>query len=273
MIDLGQAAVMGLVQGLTEFLPISSAGHLILIPAILGWSGPITGLEFTVALHLGTLLALMAVFWKDWIELLGAAASSLGRRSLDPQSRLAWLIVLATIPAAVAGGFFEKVVESLFRSPAMVASTLIAFALVLGAADRWSRKVSDEHVLRAPGALAVGCAQALALIPGVSRSGITIATGLTLGLTRQAAARFSFLLSAPIIAGAGVKEAYDMFKTGSVPSDLLPYGVGILVSGLAGFVSIRWLLAYLGRGSLMPFVAYRVMVGLAVLAMVAIGRL
>ncbi|HEY3118035.1 MAG TPA: undecaprenyl-diphosphate phosphatase [Chloroflexota bacterium] len=274
-IDLWQAVVMGVVQGFTEFLPISSSGHLILVPALLGWQdSPVDQLEFTVALHGGTLIALLAVFWRDWVELIGAALRSLGRRSLKvPNSRLAWLLVLGTLPGAIAGALFEKKIEDALRAPLVVGITMAGVALVLAAADIWSRKNQDEHSLGATGAFGIGCAQALALVPGVSRSGITISAGLGLGLTRSAAARFSFLLSAPIVAGALVKEGYDVVRAGLPPGEAVGFAVGVLAAAISGFIAIRWLLRYLARGSLMPFVAYRLIVGGIVIVLALAGRI
>jgi undecaprenyl-diphosphatase len=274
-IELWQAALLGVVQGLTEFLPVSSAGHLILVPALLGWGdSPLTRLEFTVALHLGTLLALLGVFWRDWLRLVRAFLLALGRRSFaDPDARLAILIALGTIPGALAGAAFAKTIEATLRSPVIVGVMMVSVGLLLWAADHWSTRLHDETSLRAPGALAIGVAQAIAIIPGVSRSGITIATGLLLGLTRPAAARFSFLLSAPIIIGAGLKEGWDVAKAGGLAvADPIAYAVGIAAAAISGFMAIRWLLRYLGRGSLAPFVVYRIAVGLAVIALAVSGR-
>lgn len=264
-----------MVQGLSEFLPISSAGHLILVPAILGWTdSPLTSLEFTVALHAGTLVALLAVFWRDWTRLGVAAATAVLRLSVGaPESRLAWSIVVGTIPAAVVGILIEPLVESRLRSPAVVGAMMVGIALVLAVADRWSRQSRDEWSLGIGGALSIGFAQALALVPGVSRSGITIAAGLGLGLTRAAAARFSFLLSAPIIAGADAKQALDLLRTDLTGGNFAAYAVGIAAAAISGYAAIRWLLAYLARGSLMPFVLYRLGVGLVVLGLVFMGRI
>lgn len=274
-IEIWQAALLGVVQGLTEFLPISSAGHLILVPALLGWvDSPLTRLDFTVALHLGTLAALLAVFAADWIRLARAGLIAVLRRSLaDADARLALLIVLATIPGALAGALFEQAIEAALRAPVTVGVSMVAVGLVIGAADRWSLRLRDERSLRPPGALAVGIGQAFAIIPGVSRSGITMAVGLALGLTRPAAARFSFLLSAPIIAGAALKESYNLLRAGGLAStELTAYAVGIGAAAISGFMAIRWLLSYLARGSLMPFVVYRLVVGTVVIGLAVAGR-
>lgn len=273
-IELWQAALLGVVQGVTEFLPISSAGHLILVPALLGWpDSPLTRLDFTVALHVGTLIALVAVFWSDWISLGRAVLVAAGRRSLgDPRARLALLIVLATIPAALAGVFLERAVEAALRSPTTVGIMMCGVGLLMGAADRWSLRLRDELSLGPLGALGIGVGQAIAIIPGVSRSGITIAGGLAFGLTRTAAARFSFLMSAPVVAGAALKQGVDLAQGGGLNLiDLTAYSVGVGAAAVSGFVAIRWLLGYLGRRSLTPFVVYRLVVGGAVILLAAGG--
>lgn len=273
--EVWQAALLGVVQGLTEFLPISSTGHLILVPALLGWRGGLVdSLQFDVALHLGTLVALLAVFWRDWLILAGAALRSLARRSLaDSQARLAWLIVLGTIPGVIAGVLLQKQVETTLRSPVVIGVTMVLVGLLLALLDRSARQTRDEYSLGAFGAFAVGVGQALALIPGVSRSGSTIATGLGLGLTRASAARFSFLLSTPIVAGALVKEGVDVARQGIGAGEAPVFAVGILAAAISGYACIRFLLAYLRRRSLMPFVIYRVVAGAGVLILAANGRL
>ncbi len=259
----------------TEFLPVSSTGHLILVPAILGWRGGIVdSLKFDVALHLGTLIALLAVFWRDWLELIEAALASLARRSLaDAHARLAWLIVLGTIPGAMAGALLQKQVETTLRSPLVIGAAMVLVALVLALLDRLGPQTRNEYSLGPVGALAIGIGQAVALIPGVSRSGSTIATGLGLGLTRPSAARFSFLLSTPIIAGALAKEGLDVARQGLGADERLVFAVGIVAAGISGYLCIRFLLAYLRRHSLMPFVIYRIVAGGAVLLLAANGRL
>jgi undecaprenyl-diphosphatase len=273
--ELWQAALLGIVQGLTEFLPVSSTGHLILVPALFGWRGSVVdSLQFDVALHLGTLIALLAVFWRDWLSLAGAAVGSLRHRSVaDPQARLGWLIVLATIPGVAAGLLLESEVETTFRSPLVVGMAMVVVALILAFLDRVGSQTRDELSLGAGGALAVGVGQALALIPGVSRSGSTIATGLGLGLTRASAARFSFLLSTPIIAGALAKEALDVGRGGLSSAELPVFVVGIIAAGLAGYACIRFLLAYLRTHSLMPFVIYRLVVGRMVIFLALNGAI
>jgi len=273
--ELWQAAVLGVVQGLTEFLPVSSTGHLILVPAVFGWTdSTLNTLEFDAALHLGTLAALLAVFWRDWIGLARAALVGLKDRSVDDgQARLAWLLLLGTIPGVVAGVLFEKQVETALRSPVVVGAAMVGVGILLALIDWVSRRVRDEYSLGPAGALAIGVGQALALVPGVSRSGSTIAVALSLGLTRAAAARFSFLLSTPIIAGAVAKQLLDLAQRGLPASELAALAVGIAAAAISGYACIRFLLAYLRVRSLLPFVAYRVVAGSGVLLLAATGRI
>jgi undecaprenyl-diphosphatase len=270
-----KAVVLGIVQGLTEFLPISSTAHLILVPELLGWREEIFNrLSFDVALHLGTLVALLAVFWRDWAVLIAAGLRSLTTRSLaDPNARLAWLLALGTLPGAIAGALLQKHVETTLRSPLIIGIAMVGVALILAVVDRVSSLSKDEKDLGPGQALAIGIGQAFALIPGVSRSGATIAVGLMAGLTRSAAARFSFLLSTPIIGGAIAKQFLDLGRQG-VPSSEAPLLVaGILASAITGYAAIRFLLAYLRRRSLMPFVIYRVLLGILVIVLTLTGRL
>jgi undecaprenyl-diphosphatase len=271
--DLIQAAVLGVVQGLTEFLPISSTGHLIVVPALLGWDSPLVHrLDFRIALHLGTAVAVVGVFWRDWFTLSGAALRSLRDRSLvEPEARLAWLIALGTIPAAAAGALFAQEVECVLSSPMIVGAMMIGVGIVLAAVDHLARLDRDEYELGPIGALAIGIGQAVALIPGTSRSGSTIAVGLALGLKRTSAARFSFLLSAPITIGALAKQSVDVARHSPPTSDLAMYGVGVLAAGISGALAIHGLLRFLRSRSLMPFVVYRIIAGGIVLA--ASGRL
>jgi undecaprenyl-diphosphatase len=295
-----QAATLGVVQGLTEFLPVSSTGHLIIVPAILGWEeGIVTRLDFDVALHVGTLIAVVGAFWRDWLGLVKAALRSplaLFRRAPVPQpaghgpiadveglvedrspedaeARLAWLIVLGTIPAAVAGALFQRQVETVLRSPIVVGTMMVVVGIVLAVVDRLARRDRDEFSLGPWGALAIGVGQSIALIPGVSRSGSTIATALALGLTRDSAARFSFLLSAPITFGAVAKQSVDVVRHGLSGSEMAMFGAGAVAAGVSGILAIHGLLRFLRTRSLMPFVVYRVIVGATVIALAASGRL
>lgn len=265
-----QAIVLGIVQGVTEFLPISSSAHLILVPWLLGWNDPvITSLPFDVALHLGTLIAVLAYFAEDWVRLIRAGVQSIVERKIgnDPDRRLAWFIVIGTIPGALVGALAETKVEEVFHAPntglatqtVIVMGVIIAFlGLGLFVAERVAQHVRGMPELKLTDALIIGAAQALAIFPGVSRSGATLTAGLFLGLKRDDAARFSFLLSAPVIAGAGLKSLYDVLKSGGLPSgDLVLYVAGFAAAALSGFLAIRFLLNYFRHNSSDIFVYYR----------------
>jgi undecaprenyl-diphosphatase len=274
MPDLLKAAILGIVQGLTEFLPVSSTGHLVLLEKALDVSQERLGLAFDAAIHLGTLLAILAYFWETVVRLAVAWFASIGRRrwDLNADSRLAWLIVIGTVPAGVIGFLFENTVEEKLRDPAWVATMLILFSGALVLAEVWGKKRLQASQLGAPGALLVGLAQAVALIPGVSRSGITMSAGMLAKLERQQAAAFAFLLSGPIVAGAGLKKVYDVLKKAHEGllgrEDLLFFVVGFVLAAITGYLTIRFFLAYLQRHSLYPFVVYRVALGVIVLAIV-----
>jgi undecaprenyl-diphosphatase len=259
--NMFHAAVLGALQGFAEVLPISSSAHLILVPWLLKW--PESGLTFDVALHLGTFLALALYFWRDIIELVVSFFDAVTSRRLNtPAQRLPFLIIAATVPAAVVGKLFEHQVEDIFRSnPLLIASVLVLFGLILGVVDYFGRKrlVLDE--IKPAGALTIGLMQCLALIPGVSRSGITITAALMLGFTRESAARFSFLMSLPIVAGAALLKSVHLLKHGIPPGEGLPMLVGIAVSAVTGYISVAFLLRFVQKQSLAPFVWYRVIVG------------
>ena len=266
-----QALVMGIVQGLTEFLPISSSGHLIIVPSLLGWNDPfIDSLQFSVVLHMGTLLALLAYFWRDWLELVPAGLAAIRDRSMggDPRRRLAVAIVVATIPAAVVGVLLNDVIEQNVRHVGLVAVMLVVGGAVLWLADRWSPKLLPLGRLGPLGAFGIGAAQAVALVPGISRSGISIAAGLFLGLDRESAARFSFLMAAPIIAGAGLFEGRKLLAAGVPAGGTLPLAVGFAAAALSGVAAIAFLMRYLRSNSMAVFVAYRLI--LAAIVFVAL---
>lgn len=254
-VTLGQAALLGAIQGATEFLPVSSSAHLALAPKVLGFADP--GLTFDLALHLGTLLSLAAVYGRYWRELLaGAAAAPRG-----PEARRLLLLALATLPAVAAGLLLEKQAEAAFRDPMRIAWMLLLFSGVMAAAQRWGRGADawDRSGWRV--VLAVGAAQALALMPGVSRSGATLSAGLLLGLSPASAAELSFLLSAPIIAGAA---AFKLRHIGA--AELTgPFFCGIAVSAVSGLLAVRFFLALLPKRGLTPFVAYRLALAAALL--------
>lgn len=252
------AALLGVLQGLTEFLPVSSTAHLVLVPWMLGLPDP--GQVFDVALHLGTLIALLVYFRRDWWDILRRPGKQL------------WLIVLACIPAGILGKLFEARVEELTYpsahpvAPLLMAGGLVFAGILLYAADRWGARRRGENSLRSEEALGIGAAQAVALIPGVSRSGATISAGMAFGLTREAAARFSFLLSAPVIAGAVLLKAAHTMRHGLPPGEGGAFAVGVVTSGIAGYVAIHFLLDYVKRHRLSLFVWYRVAFAVVVMA-------
>lgn len=265
------AAILGVVQGLTEVLPISSSAHLILIPRFLHW--PESGLTFDVALHLGTLLALCLYFWRDIIELCLNFFSALAGKGLhSPASRLPFCIIAGTIPAAIAGKTLEEPIERIFRSsPMIIASVLILFALILAFADTTGAKRWRMDRITLKAALLIGLAQSLALVPGVSRSGITITAALLIGFNRESAARFSFLLSLPIVAGAGLLKLGHLAQDGIPQGEALPMLIGIATSALFGYLSVAFLLRLVQRASLYPFVWYRLLAGGATIVFLLMG--
>jgi len=248
-----QALVLGLVQGFGEFLPISSSGHLIVVPWLLGW--PPQGLSFDVGLHLGTLFAVVAAFARDWLRLLGSAASGLRRRQpfAAADSRLVWLILLASVPGGVAGVLLEDRAETAFRSPLLVAVAMAVLGGVLFLADRFGSGRADVGALSARDAVLIGFAQAVALVPGVSRSGATISMALLLGYRRGEAARFSFLLATPITLGAVALKVPELLRSDIASAAL----IGMATAAASGFLSIRWLLGYVRTRDYRPFVWYR----------------
>ncbi|HYG62038.1 MAG TPA: undecaprenyl-diphosphate phosphatase [Thermoanaerobaculia bacterium] len=263
-----QAAVLAIVQGVTEFLPISSSGHLILIPYFLRWEDQ--GLSFDIATHTGTLLAIIAYFHRDVRDLIlgffdGRPLSQSGDFAPRP---MAWLIGLATIPAGLAGLLFKDWIAGEARNPLLIAGTAIGYGLLLGLADRAGRRDREIGTIDWKAALIIGAAQALALVPGTSRSGITITAALLLGFTRPAAARFSFLMIIPISVLVAVMDAVDLARAGVTAAELVPMGVGLVVSAVVGYMVIAWLLAWLRRQSLTVFVVYRILLGLVILATV-----
>jgi undecaprenyl-diphosphatase len=264
-----QALVMGVVQGLTEFLPVSSSGHLIIVPFFFGWDDAfITSLEFSVMLHLGTLVALLVYFREDWLRLVPAGLAALRDRSFhdDEDRRLAWLLIATTIPAAVVGVLFGDVIEASFRSVGLVAVTLVVGGLIILFADRFGAKSRGIEDVTFPIAVGIGAAQALALIPGISRSGISISAARMVGMDRESAARFAFLMATPITAGAGLFEARKLLsgETG-LQFDALPLIVGMIAALVSGLIAIRFMLSYLRSQSLDVFVWYRFVLAAIVL--------
>lgn len=263
-----QAVVLGLVQGLGEFLPISSTAHLVLAPWFFRWPDP--GLTFDIALHLGTLAAVLVFFWRDWVRLIAAAWYGLLKGVVTTESRLFWYLVAAVIPGGVFGVLLDDLAEHALRSPLLIAMMLIIMGLVLYWADRHgSRRYGIEQVGLWSGLL-IGLSQAVALIPGVSRSGITMAAGMAVGLNREASARFSFLLSAPIILGAGLVKVPELLMTPGAVN--LSFVVSVIVSALSGMAAIGFLLNYLQRKNFLPFVWYRLLLGALVLIVILVRR-
>jgi undecaprenyl-diphosphatase len=283
-VTVWQAVVLGVVQGLTEFLPVSSSAHLLVVPWLLGWESP--GLAFDAALHLGTLAAVLFYFWRDLLAMALALPRAIQRpvailRSEDPgdvMPRLALLIVLGTVPGLVAGLLGEGAIDALYHPAGVapdavivaIALALIALALLLLAAERAARHMRGMDSLTVRDVVIIGLAQALALIPGVSRSGATITAGLFRGLTRADAARFSFLLGAPIVAAAGAKGLLETLTSGLDAGQLGVFAVGLVVSALAGFAAIWGLLRYLQRASTAVFIVYRIVLGLVLIVLIVI---
>ena len=260
---------MGIVQGLTEFLPVSSSGHLIVVPFLFGWDDPfLNSLAYSVMLHIGTLAALLVYFRADWMRLVPAGLAAVRHRSFggDPDRRLAWLLVVATIPAALAGLLLGDLIETGFREIGLVAVTLVVGGGILWLADRTGGRSKGVHDVTLPVAIAIGAAQALALVPGISRSGISISAARFAGLDRAAAARFSFLMATPITAGAVLFEVRRLASgEAGVDASLGPLVVGMLAAFVSGALAISILLRYLQKSSLDVFVGYRVVLAALVL--------
>jgi undecaprenyl-diphosphatase len=274
-LNIFQALVLGIVQGLAEFIPISSSAHLIIVPWLFGW--PDYGLSFDVALHAGTLLALLVFFWRDWVRLIKAWWASIVERKVAGHTdrALAWIVIVATIPGGLAGVLFESRIEDVFHTASnqklamiIVAGLIVALALLLWLADRIAQQAQSMEGITLREGIIIGLAQMLAILPGVSRAGSTITAGLFTGLTREAAARFSFLLGTPIIAGAALKAAYDMLKQGLPGSESIAILVGFASAAIVGFLCIKFLLAYLQRGTMRPFVYYRFAIAAVIVGLV-----
>jgi undecaprenyl-diphosphatase len=257
-----QALIMGLTQGLTEFIPVSSSGHLVLIPWLFGWKDPfIDSVLFTVVLHMGTLLALLVYFWRDWLKLIPAGLAAIRDRSFkgDPDRKMAFLLITATIPAVLVGPIFDTKLEELVREPARIALMLCVGAAILWLADRWGSKKREMDSMSFPEALGIGVAQTIALGPGISRSGISISAGLFMGLSREAAARFSFLMATPVVAGAGLWEARKLLThEAGVNPEVNLVVIGFIAAAISGLFAIRFMLAFLRRQPVTVFVVYRV---------------
>jgi len=265
--SLLQVIVLSIVQGISEFLPISSSAHLALAPWLLGWKDQ--GLTFDIALHFGTLLAVLAYFFRDWVQII---AQGFGLRwgqdeQLTRNKGLLWLLAIATVPVGVFGFVLKDKAEQEWRNPTLIASMLVGVGLLMWLAERVSRRKRNLSGVNIVDSLAIGFAQALAIVPGTSRSGITITAGLFRDLDRASAARFSFLLSTPAIGGAALAAFMDLMEQGGIePGMMTSFVTGIVVSALSGCIVIAWFLRYLQRGSLHFFVGYRITLGLLILA-------
>jgi undecaprenyl-diphosphatase len=285
-----QVVVLAIVQGLAEFIPVSSSGHLIIVRRLLGWNelSPAHELTFDVALHFGTLLSVLFYFRRTWFQILRAALGgkvvrfseaggddqNLTAQEQREERLLLWFLALATIPGAIAGKLLEHSAEDYFREHIfLIAGALIVVALLMW----WGEKVSQFNKpltrISLADALIVGCAQATALIPGVSRSGSTITAGLFRNMTREAAVRFSFLLSTPLIAGAALLKAHELRKEGLPQEMHMPFLVGVLVSAIVGYFAIAWLIRYLQSNSLKVFIVYRIVVGVIVIGLALMWHL
>jgi undecaprenyl-diphosphatase len=268
-----QAVVLAIVQALTEFLPISSTAHLVLIPWLFGWKDG--GLTFDVALHAGTLVAVIIYFFRDWVQIIGQAFGlNIGS---DPDLRqnrnLLWLLAAGSIPIGIVGYLFDKQADTTWRQPYVIGTMLILVGIVMWIAE--GRRIGSKSMstIQMNDGIAVGLAQAVSVIPGTSRSGATISAGLFRNMNRETAARFSFLLSTPAIGAAVLKKGWDIHKEGGIPADMkAPIVVGIIVSGVLGAIVIAFFLRYLRRSSLMPFVYYRIVFGIIVIALAAFFR-
>ena len=255
---IAEAIILGVIQGITEFFPVSSTAHLILVPWFFGWKGDVNTLTFDVALHAGTLIALLFCFWKDWVELL------------IKKQKLLTIIIFASIPAGIAGFFLNDIVEKSLREPFIISMMLVAVGFIMLAAEK-AGKYKDMEKVDYLDALTIGVAQATALIPGVSRSGITISAGLFKGLKREASARFSFLISTPIIAGATLLHL-KKFLTSQGTYDFQLFGVGLITSSITGLLAIKFLIAFLKKYPLNIFVYYRFILAVVIIAGIWLRR-
>lgn len=253
-----QILVLSVVQGITEFLPVSSSAHLILVPVLTAWEDQ--GLAFDVALHLGSLSAVLLYFRHDILAMTVSWSRSLVTRKTDADARLAWAVLFATIPVGLAGLLFEDTISTVLRSPLYLAAGMIVFGLLLGWADWKHNGTRSEREMNWKDVLIIGLAQAVALFPGTSRSGITITAGLMLGLSRDAAARFSFLLSIPVILIACALQVTELVSSGIDP-DWTAMAAGVLLSGISAYLCIHFFLTFIEKIGMMPFVIYRLLLG------------
>jgi len=278
-IPIYQAIILGIVQGITEPLPISSTGHLRLFPRFFGWDD--AGLAFDIALHAGTLIAIVAYFWRDWTEIIRAASAKLRGQQIEDnpyiKPNLLWGLIIGCIPAGIIGLLLNDSIDSIEQNPALnnqvmivVASMLIIVGGVIFASDRYGAKKRHIGHMNIADWLVIGFAQAIALIPGVSRSGATMSAGLIRGLERDAAARFSFLLSAPIVFAATMKHVVELMHEGMPQNQILPFIVGTVTSAVVGYAAIKFLLGYVRKHNFNIFVWYRLALGVFILILVAV---
>ncbi len=270
---LYQVVILALIQSVTEFLPVSSTAHLALAPWLLGWKDP--GLTFDIALHLGTLAAIVAYFFRDWLQIVaeGFGLHNMQDPEISRNPRLLWFIAVATVPVGAAGYAFNKQAETTWRNPLLMGAMLILVGLFIYVAEKIATLKKSIGDIRWRDAIWIGLSQALAVVPGTSRSGVTISTGLIRNLDRPAAARFSFLLSTPALAAAAAKAAWDLHKEGGIPHEMrLPFLVGVVVCAVAGWAVIAFFLRFLRNHSLRFFVYYRIVFGIIIIALAVFVR-
>ena len=268
--DAVQAVILGVVQGLTEFLPISSTAHLTLVPWLFGWKDP--GLTFDVGLHVGTLVAVLVYFRIDLVHMaLAWFKSFTARDKADPYQNLSWLVVWGSVPAVIAGLLLDDLVATTFRSPYVIAGMLIGVGLLIALAERVTQPTRTWREMTLKDALLIGVAQACALIPGTSRSGATITMGLFLGMQRADAARFSFLLGTPVILGSTIFKLKDVASDPTLAAMLPMMGVGIVSAAISGYFCIAFLLKFLATQTMTVFVVYRILLGLAIIGLIMNG--
>lgn len=263
--EIYQAVILGVVQGLTELLPISSSAHLNLIPTIFNWSVPES---FDVALHFGTLLAIGIFFFKDWLKLIAGGFKKIFKKEDSTEGRMFWYIVAATIPGGIIGFILDKYAQDLLTKPLIIAIALIVMGIILYLVDKNAKSETDYENMTFKQTFLIGLSQALAFIPGVSRSGITMTTGRAMGVKRESTAKYSFMLSAPIVLAATVFKLGDFIDYFAVANitGIIAFVLGVLVSFIVGIIVIKFLLNYLKKGSFKIFAVYRVVVGLLVIA-------
>ncbi len=260
-----QSIILGIVQGLTELLPISSSAHLFLIPWIFNWNIPES---FDVALHFGTLLAIGIFFFKDWIELIIGGYKMIVKKEKSTEGKMFWYIVIATIPGGIIGFVLDKYAESILTKPLIIAIALIVMGVILYLVDKYAKKETEYKDMTFKQTFLIGLSQALAFIPGVSRSGITMTAGRALGVKREAVAKYSFMLSAPIVLAATIfklKDFIEYFLIADI-SGIIAFAMGVIMSFIVGIMVIKFLLDYLKKGSFKIFAIYRIIIGIVVIA-------